>query len=61
LAAPAAAAPAEPTSLELVLHVTDRADAQREVLRLLSANDILPLRLELQEPTIERLFLEAVQ
>ena len=46
---------------EITLHVTDISSAQREVLRILSANDILPLKVEVQEPTIESLFLEVSQ
>ena len=43
---------------ELTLHATDIVATQREILRILSTNDILPLKLEVMEPTIESLYLE---
>ena len=46
---------------ELTLHARDIASAQKAVLQILSQHDILPTRLELLAPTIENLFLEAVQ
>ena len=49
------------TETELTLHARDVAEAERTVLRVLSQNDILPVRVELLEPSIENLFLEAVQ
>ncbi len=60
-AAPHLMANAEQVDTQLTLHVADIADAQREVLRLLAHNDILPVRFEVLEPSIESLFLEAVQ
>jgi len=45
---------------ELTLHVADVEKTQLEVLRILSSNSILPLKLEVLEPTIESLFLEVV-
>ncbi|MCL2332819.1 MAG: ABC transporter ATP-binding protein [Actinomycetia bacterium] len=50
----------ERTATELTLHVQDLAAAQRACLRILTESDLLPLRLELLEPSIENLFLEAV-
>ena len=41
--------------------VRDVAEAERIALRILSENDILPVRVELLEPSVENLFLEAVQ
>ena len=52
---------AESTNTELTLRVTDIESAQREILRILSANDILPLKLEVLEPTIESLYLEVAR
>ena len=49
---------AESAELEIVLHVPDISNAQREILHILYTNDILPLKFEVQEPTIESLFLE---
>ncbi|KAF0194448.1 MAG: ABC-2 type transport system ATP-binding protein [Bacillota bacterium] len=49
---------AKSVDMELTLRVTDMEAAQREILRILSANDILPLKLEVLEPTIESLYLE---
>jgi len=49
---------AEAAETELTLHVTEIDNAQREILRILSGNDILPLKLEVMEPTIESLYLE---
>lgn len=49
------------TDTGLTLHVTEMHAAQREILRILSAEDILPLKLELLEPTIESLFLEVAK
>ena len=51
---------AEPADLEFTLRAADIAGAQREILRVLSAHDILPVKLEVLEPTIESLFLEVV-
>jgi len=51
---------AESEDPELVLRVADIEAAQREILRILSANDILPLKLEVREPTIESLYLEVM-
>jgi ABC-2 type transport system ATP-binding protein len=51
----------EDTITELTLHVTDLSEAQRISLKILSQNDILPLRLEILEPSIENLYLEVVQ
>jgi len=50
----------ERTATEITLHVQDLAAAQRTCLRILSEADLLPLRFELLEPSIENLFLEAV-
>lgn len=52
---------AETADAQIIVHAADIADAQREILRVLSANDILPLKLELLEPTVESLFLEVAQ
>ena len=49
---------AESTDMEFTLRVTDIENAQREILRVLSAGDILPVKLEVLEPTIESLYLE---
>ncbi len=46
---------------ELTLKVADLPTAGREVLQILTANDILPLRIEVAEPTIESLYLEVVR
>lgn len=46
---------------ELTLKVADPATTGREVLRVLTANDILPLRIEIAEPTIESLYLEVTR
>ena len=52
---------ASSSDTELILQVKDVAAAQRETMRVLSENDILPLRLEVLEPTIESLYLEVAQ
>jgi len=51
---------AKAVDMELTLRVTDIEAVQREILRILFANDILPLKLEVLEPTIESLYLEVV-
>ena len=51
----------EETSTELTLHVPNLSEAQRISLKILSQNDILPLRFERLEPSIENLYLEVVQ
>ena len=51
----------EDTLTELTLHVPNVAEAQRTTLKILSQNDILPLRLERLEPSIENLYLEVAQ
>jgi len=51
-------AKAEQSDTELTLHVEDVAEAQKTILKILSENEILPLRLEVLEPTVESLFLE---
>ena len=45
--------------LVLTLKAADVSEVQRQVLRILSENDILPIRLEVLEPSVESLFLEA--
>jgi ABC-2 type transport system ATP-binding protein len=52
---------ARATDTELTLRVTDIDAVQREILRVLYANDILPLKLEVHEPTMESLYLEVSQ
>ncbi|MCL2677712.1 MAG: ABC transporter ATP-binding protein [Clostridiales bacterium] len=47
--------------LELTLHVADIANAHREILRVLYANEIMPLKLEILEPTMESLYLEVAK
>jgi len=49
---------AKSVDMELTLRVTDIEAAQRVILRILFSNDILPLKLEVLEPTIESLYLE---
>ena len=49
---------AESTDISLTLIVMDIDAAQREILRILSTYDILPIKLEVLEPTIESLYLE---
>ena len=51
----------EDSPTELTLNMTNVAEALRTSLKILSQNDILPLRLEQLEPSIENLYLEAVQ
>jgi ABC-2 type transport system ATP-binding protein len=51
----------EDTLTELTLHVSDVSETQIVSLKILSQNDILPLRLERLEPSIENLYLEVVQ
>ena len=52
---------AESTGTELTLQVANIQAVQREILRVLTVQDILPLKLEVQEPTIESLYLEVAQ
>ncbi|MCL2680218.1 MAG: ABC transporter ATP-binding protein [Coriobacteriia bacterium] len=49
------------TDTELTLQVAEVASAQRELLHILSSKDILPLKFEVLEPTIEGLYLEVTQ
>ncbi|MCL2883877.1 MAG: ABC transporter ATP-binding protein [Oscillospiraceae bacterium] len=51
----------EEAGLELTLHAKDVAAAQRAVLRICTEHDILPARFEVLAPSMENLFLEAVQ
>jgi len=51
----------EDSETELTLHARDIASAQKAVLQVLWQHTILPNRFELLAPTIENLFLEAVQ
>jgi ABC-2 type transport system ATP-binding protein len=46
---------------DLTLHVPNLPVAQKIVLRILLENDILPSHIELLEPSIENLFLEAIR
>ncbi len=46
------------TDMGLTLCVADMEAAQREILRILSTDGILPLKWEVLEPTIESLYLE---
>ncbi len=45
----------------VVLHTADVAEAEKRVLASLHEQALLPVRLEVLEPTLENLFLEAVQ
>lgn len=58
LAVPMLMKNADVTDAALTLHAADQETAQREILRVLSAEDILPLKLEVLEPTVESLYLE---
>jgi len=49
------------TNTEVTLHVGDLAAAQLAVLRILSQKEILPLKFDVLEPSIESLFLKAVK
>jgi len=51
----------ECSETELILRVQDVVSAERTSLHIMSQNDILPSRIEILEPCIENLFLEAVQ
>ena len=51
----------EITGLTAVLHSGDIDRAGKAVLSVLAGESILPVRLELQEPTLESLFMEAIQ
>jgi ABC-2 type transport system ATP-binding protein len=51
----------ELSGTELVLHVRNVKEAEKTVLQILVQNDIMPNCFELMEPSIENLFLEAVQ
>jgi ABC-2 type transport system ATP-binding protein len=51
----------ERVGVELTLHVKKLTEAKRDVLSILLQNDILPSRVEVLEPTVENLFLEAVR
>jgi len=48
----------EVNGAELLLHADDKVAAQRELLRLFESSDLLPLRFEVLEPSIESLYLE---
>ena len=52
---------ADRTGASVVLHASDVAEAERLVLSALQGQELLPVRLEVLEPTLENLFLEAVQ
>ena len=47
--------------LQLLLDVSDVKEGQRQLMKQLLENDILPIRLEVQTPTLEHLFLEVIQ
>ena len=51
----------EETKTGLSLHTSDISKTERLILEVLLKHKLLPLRLEINEPTIESLFLEAVQ
>ncbi len=52
---------AEVSGLTAVIHSGDIDQAGKAVLSILAGENILPVRLELQEPTLESLFMEAIQ
>lgn len=52
---------AEQNEICVTLHTLDIAGVEADVLRALSGSGILPVKLEVEEPTIENLFMEVVQ
>lgn len=52
--------PTEQTETTATFHVSDIRETQARVLRILSRNNLLPLKLEVAEPTIENLFMEVI-
>jgi ABC-2 type transport system ATP-binding protein len=52
---------AEQTDTMIVLHVHDVSHTEAEVLRVLAQKQILPIKLEITEPTVESLFLEVIK
>lgn len=54
-------ADAEHTAAGIILTSVDIGGTERQVLAALAAQSLLPIRLELLEPTLESLFMEAVQ
>ena len=49
------------SDVELLIHVSDVPAAQRELMDTLLHLDIMPLRFEILEPTLENLYLEVAQ
>lgn len=45
----------------VILHAGDRKFAEQKVLKILYENDLLPQKMEVLEPTLENLFMEAIQ
>lgn len=51
----------EQKDTRIILHVTDLTTAQTTVLRVLYENNILPVKYQVLEPTLESLFVEVVK
>ena len=47
--------------MKLVLHTQDLSEAESAVIAVLAQNNLLPIRLEVLEPTLESLFVEVVK
>ncbi|MEI8200421.1 MAG: ABC transporter ATP-binding protein [Eubacteriales bacterium] len=52
---------AEQTETSITVHTSDVSQAELLILNVFSKNEILPLKFEVVEPTIETLFMEAIQ
>jgi len=52
---------AEQTDIRLVIHTQNIEKAESVVIATLAENRLLPVKMEVQEPTLESLFLEVVQ
>ena len=52
---------AEQTSTSITLHAQDIQKAEMAVIKALSEEQLLPIRVEVLEPTLESLFMEVVK